>query len=128
MLSFFNFSTNPHATDKSGACLRLKKIEGEGRGSYQIQRISLMAPIDAPNGGYNYEICPHRGDRKFCPASLSQKGRLYAPPFSYFFRSPLTLPRARLSVSFSLSASAFFFFLPFFSYADEKTVGFPALL
>lgn len=130
MLSFFNFSTNPHATDKSGACLRLKKIEKEGRISYQIQRISLMAPIDTPNGGYNYEICPHRGgSRKFCPASLSQKREALRAPFFLLFRSPFTLPRARLSafpvssLHLPLCSSS-----PFFSYAAEKTVGFLALL
>jgi len=129
LLSFFNFSTNPHATDKSGACLRLKKIEKEGRISYQIQRISLMATIDTPNGGYNYEICPQRVGGKFCPASLSQKESLYAPLFFLLFRSPLALPRARLSafpvssLHLPLCSSS-----PFFSYADEKIVGFPALL
>ena len=131
LLSFFNFSTNPHATDKSGACLRLKKIEGEGRGSYQIQRISLMAPIDTSNGGYNYEICPHRGgDRKFCPASLSQKRAASTRPlFSCFSfatctptRPPVRFPRF-LSPCLTLCSS-----YPFFSYADEKTVGFLALL
>lgn len=117
MLSFFNFSTNPHATDKSGACLRLTEIEREGRGSYQIQRISLKDPIDTPNGGYNYEICPQRVGGKFCPASLSQKERLYVPPF--FLAFPFaTCTSARLSCPFSpfpLSASAFLFSLPFFS-------------
>lgn len=101
MLSFFNFSTNPHATDKSGACLRLTEIEREGRGSYQIQRISLKDPIDTPNGGYNYEICPQRVGGKFCPASLSQKERLYVPPFFLAFpfatctpaRPPVRFPR-----------------------------------
>lgn len=99
MLSFFNFSTNPHATDKSGACLRLTEIEREGRGSYQIQRISLKDPIDTPNGGYNYEICPQRVGGKFCPASLSQKERLYVPPFFLAFPFATCTP-ARLSVRF----------------------------
>lgn len=51
------------------------------------------------------------------------------PLFFLLFRSPLALPRACLSV-FPVSSLCICLFVlpPLFSYADEKAVGFPALL
>lgn len=58
-----------------------------------------------------------------------KKGRLLRAPFFRLFPSPLALPRARLSIFPFFALRVCLFVLPtLFSYADEKAVGFPALL
>ena len=65
----------------------------------------------------------------FVLQAYSKKGQLLRTPFFLLFHSPLALPRACLSVFPVSSLRVCLFVLPtLFSHADEKTVGFLALL